>query len=105
VRTSSSATTTSWRCINEKTGLGEGDILERAGTLVVTRGENGSTVLARDVASTVPAVTPHRIADPTGVGDAYRGGFMKGIAHGADLRSAPASAASPRPTRSSISAA
>ena len=33
----------------------------------------------------MPAVTPHRIADPTGVGDAYRGGFMKGLAHGADL--------------------
>ena len=31
----------------------------------------------------VPAVTPDRIADPTGVGDAYRGGFMKGLAHGA----------------------
>jgi adenosine kinase len=33
----------------------------------------------------VPAVTPSRIADPTGVGDAYRGGFMKGLAHSADL--------------------
>jgi adenosine kinase len=32
----------------------------------------------------VPAVTPHRIVDPTGVGDAFRGGFMKGLAAGAD---------------------
>jgi adenosine kinase len=30
-------------------------------------------------------VSPHRIADPTGVGDAYRGGFMKGLVHGADF--------------------
>jgi adenosine kinase len=29
----------------------------------------------------VPAVAPHQVADPTGVGDAYRGGFMKGLAH------------------------
>jgi adenosine kinase len=33
----------------------------------------------------VPAVTPRRIEDPTGVGDAYRGGFLKGLAHGADF--------------------
>ena len=26
----------------------------------------------------MPAVTPHRIVDPTGVGDAFRGGLMKG---------------------------
>jgi adenosine kinase len=30
----------------------------------------------------VSAVTPHRIVDPTGVGDAYRGGLMKGVALG-----------------------
>ena len=27
---------------------------------------------------------PHRIVDPTGVGDAFRGGFMKGLLHNAD---------------------
>ena len=32
----------------------------------------------------VPAVTPARIVDPTGVGDAFRGGFLKGLARGAD---------------------
>jgi adenosine kinase len=30
----------------------------------------------------VAAVAPHRIVDPTGVGDAFRGGLMKGIALG-----------------------
>jgi adenosine kinase len=30
----------------------------------------------------VPAVEPHRIVDPTGVGDAFRAGFMKGLALG-----------------------
>ncbi len=76
--------------IREKTGLGEADILQRAEHLVVTRGEHGSSVLRRQrTRADVPAVTPHRIADPTGVGDAYRGGFMKGLAHRArphDLR-------------------
>ena len=69
--------------IREKTGLGEPEILNQAGSLVVTRGEHGSSVFDRGGRVDVPAVTPHRIADPTGVGDAYRGGFMKGLAHGA----------------------
>ena len=69
--------------IREKTGFGEKDILARAGSLVVTRGEKGSSVFSGDSRVDVPAVTPHKIADPTGVGDAYRGGFMKGLAHGA----------------------
>ena len=29
------------------------------------------------------AVPPHRIVDPTGVGDAFRGGLLKGMARGA----------------------
>jgi len=70
--------------IREKTGLGESEILARASALVVTRGEQGSTVFEAGRRTDVPAVTPRRIADPTGVGDAYRGGFMKGLAHGAD---------------------
>jgi adenosine kinase len=41
-------------------------------------------VLTADSRDDVPAVTPQRIADPTGVGDAYRGGFMKGLVHRAD---------------------
>ena len=69
--------------IREKTGFGEKEILARAGSLVVTRGEKGSSVFSGGARVDVPAVTPHQIADPTGVGDAYRGGFMKGLAHGA----------------------
>ena len=34
----------------------------------------------------VPAVAPREIVDPTGVGDAFRGGFMAGMAEGASYR-------------------
>ena len=71
--------------IREKTGMSEADILATARILVITRGEQGSTVYEGSTRADVPSVPPHRIADPTGVGDAYRGGFMKGLAHGADL--------------------
>ena len=71
--------------IREKTGLGEDGILQRAGNLIVTRGEHGSSIYTGAGRRDVPAVTPTRIVDPTGVGDAYRGGLLKGLAAGADL--------------------
>jgi adenosine kinase len=67
--------------IRQKTGFAEADVLERAHLLVVTRGEHGSSVFRAGSRVDVPAVPPHRLADPTGVGDAFRGGFMKGLAH------------------------
>ena len=70
--------------IRQKTGLSEEDLLRVCDAVVVTRGEHGSRVQWSGAAVEVPAVTPHRIIDPTGVGDAYRAGLMKGMALGAD---------------------
>jgi adenosine kinase len=71
--------------IRQKTGLDEAAVVERTGALIITRGENGSTAQEKARSITVPAVTPHHIVDPTGVGDAFRGGLLKGLAIGADL--------------------
>jgi adenosine kinase len=68
--------------LRQKTGLSEDDILGVAKTLIVTRGEHGSSVITREGRADVAAVTPQRIVDPTGVGDAYRGGLLKGLALG-----------------------
>jgi adenosine kinase len=70
--------------MRQKTGLDEQQILARAGALVVTKGELGCTIIARGGQTDVPAVPPIRIVDPTGVGDAFRGGFLKGMASGVD---------------------
>jgi adenosine kinase len=68
--------------IRQKTGLDEAAAVDQGGALVVTRGEAGCSVYERGGRSDVPAVPPTRIVDPTGVGDAFRGGFMKGMADG-----------------------
>ncbi len=68
--------------LRQKTGLGETDLLKVARVLIVTRGEHGSSVISSGGRVDVKAVTPHRIVDPTGVGDAFRGGLMKGMALG-----------------------
>ncbi len=69
--------------IRQKSGWNEADVLREAEILVVTRGEDGSSLYERGERVDVPAVTPHRIVDPTGVGDAYRGGFLRGMSAGA----------------------
>ena len=66
--------------IRQKTELDEEAILNLSGALVITRGEHGCSVVEQHGRTDVPAVPPHRLVDPTGVGDAFRGGFLKGMA-------------------------
>ena len=68
--------------LRQKTGMSEPDILVVARTLVVTKGEHGSSVITSSGQIDVPAVAPARMVDPTGVGDAFRGGLMRGISLG-----------------------
>jgi adenosine kinase len=65
--------------IEEKTGLDQNDILARAGALLVTAGEDGSTIFADGKAYSIPVAPPMRIAEPTGAGDAFRAGLMRGL--------------------------
>jgi adenosine kinase len=62
------------------TGWREAEILRHVGVLVVTRGKDGATIYAEGMRVDVPAVPEVRIEDPTGVGDAFRGGFLRGVA-------------------------
>ncbi|HYS24377.1 MAG TPA: PfkB family carbohydrate kinase, partial [Vicinamibacterales bacterium] len=72
--------------IRQKTGLGEEQVLEQVSALVITRGEDGCSVYESHSRIDVPSITPHRIVDPTGVGDAFRGGLMKGMAMGKSFK-------------------
>jgi len=71
--------------LRQKTSLGEDAMLEHVGALVVTKGEEGCSIYSPAGREDISAVEPERIVDPTGVGDAFRGGFMKGLAAGADF--------------------
>jgi len=69
--------------IEQKTGWSRDDILGRVGVRVITHGRDGATVETVDgeIASVkVPA--EERRADPTGVGDAFRAGFLSALAWG-----------------------
>ena len=74
--------------ISRMTGLDPRGLLEATEAVIVTKGEDGSTVYTRDDERPVPAVRPDRVTDPTGAGDAYRGGLIKGLVTGKGLEEA-----------------
>jgi adenosine kinase len=71
--------------IKDKIGLTPADLAKRAAFIAVTLGEDGVDVYTRDGKVHVKSVPPVDLADPTGVGDAFRGGFLKGFLHGLSL--------------------
>jgi adenosine kinase len=70
--------------IKKTTGMSEGEIRGSLELFVITCGEEGSIVSAAGERYEVPAAPTQVVSDPTGVGDAYRGGFLAGMSHGFD---------------------
>ncbi|WP_374689587.1 carbohydrate kinase family protein [Promineifilum sp.] len=68
-----------YRLIQDKTGLTEAEILSRAGGLVMTMGASGSRLVIDGREEWIPPVKPRVLAEPTGAGDAYRAGLMRGM--------------------------
>ncbi|MFJ8532113.1 carbohydrate kinase family protein [Streptomyces sp. NPDC093591] len=66
-----------------KTGWTRADVLKRVGTWVTTLGEKGSRIeRADDPTLDIPAVPEATVADPTGVGDAFRAGYLASLTMG-----------------------
>ncbi len=68
-----------YHLLQKHTGLNQDDILKIVRFLVVTLGEKGAKIYADDHEYVVPAFPVKNIIDPTGVGDAFRGGFLRGF--------------------------
>ncbi len=65
--------------IESKTGRSRDQILELAGGLLVTNGKEGSDIYVDGTCHHIPPVPPRQIREPTGAGDAFRGGLMRGM--------------------------
>ncbi len=68
--------------VKSKTGLDEAGILDRVKLLVVTRGADGASFISKARRVDVPVAKPTATVDPTGVGDAFRGGLLVGLVRG-----------------------
>jgi adenosine kinase len=71
--------------VQKMTGMTSQDILHHLQFMVVTGGSHGSTVYNKEKEYHIPVIKPEPMVEPTGVGDAYRGGFLAGYSHNLDL--------------------
>ena len=72
--------------IEQKTGWSDEEVLDRVGLRVTTLGPKGARIDIKGEPSVhVPPAPERRKVDPTGVGDAFRAGFLAGLSWGLPL--------------------
>lgn len=83
-----------WICVNDyeselmqdRTGLSPHEIAQQVEALVVTLGGEGSHIYTENQRIEVPIASARDVVDPTGCGDAYRGGLLYGLMNGLDWK-------------------
>ncbi len=73
-----------WELLQKHTGMSVQQILSSIELVVVTLGAKGAAIYKNGKEILVPSVPVDEIVDPTGVGDAFRGGFLRGWELGLD---------------------
>ncbi|OGG49892.1 hypothetical protein A2763_01770 [Candidatus Kaiserbacteria bacterium RIFCSPHIGHO2_01_FULL_54_36] len=68
--------------IKQKTGWTQEEIASKVPTIVVTYGAKGSDIITAGGTVHVEACPAQALVDPTGAGDAYRAGYIKGMIMG-----------------------
>jgi len=71
-----------YEMVRQKSGLDDAGLLALVDVIVVTLGARGSKVIGQGFDLFIPAAAASRVAEPTGVGDAYRAGLLTGMVHG-----------------------
>lgn len=71
--------------IKNTTGMNASGLIERTSVMITTLGEKGSMLVTKDTSEKIPPVPPAEVVDPTGAGDAYRSGLIKGMILEKDL--------------------
>ena len=73
------------KMLSDRTGWDNAEISRHVRGLIVTIGAEGSEVWVDGQMTHVPAVKAAAVVDPTGCGDAYRGGLLYGLENGWSL--------------------
>jgi adenosine kinase len=71
--------------ISRMIGTDRKGLLELVPTIIVTLGDKGSVITTSAGEIKIPSVKAEKVVDPTGAGDAYRGGLLKGLITGKDI--------------------
>jgi len=67
------------------TGFQKSALLERTGAVITTLGERGALVTTREGEMPIAPARPLKVSDPTGAGDAFRAGLIKGLIMGKSI--------------------
>ena len=70
--------------LSKRTGLSLAQLGERVKALIVTKGAEGAQIYAGGKSIAIPPVKAAQLVDPTGCGDAFRGGLLFGLENGMD---------------------
>jgi len=70
--------------LQEKTGMSPHEIAEQVESLIITKGAEGSLIYTKAERIDIPPAKATALIDPTGCGDAYRGGLLYGLMNGLD---------------------
>ncbi|MCA9972053.1 MAG: carbohydrate kinase family protein [Anaerolineales bacterium] len=65
--------------IQDRTGMSADAVRAACGGLLVTRGAAGAELTVGGQTYAIPSVPPRQLVEPTGVGDAFRAGLLRGI--------------------------
>ncbi|MBS3778824.1 MAG: carbohydrate kinase family protein [Desulfovermiculus sp.] len=74
--------------IMEATGLDKKGLLQLTSAIITTLGEQGCLITNASSEQEIPAVKVQNAQDPTGCGDAFRSGLIKGLCRGKGLKEA-----------------
>ncbi|WP_236789437.1 carbohydrate kinase family protein [Amycolatopsis sp. GM8] len=78
-----------WELLRQKTGWSADEVLEHVGIRITTLGEKGVEIVGpENLHLQVDAIPELTKADPTGVGDGFRAGFLAGLHEGLNLERA-----------------
>ena len=72
------------KLMQERTGKSPERLAREVEAVIVTRGGEGSIIYTRGGTIDIPLAPAHQLVDPTGCGDAYRGGLLYGLQNGLD---------------------
>jgi adenosine kinase len=68
----------------QRTGYSLAKVAERVKALIVTKGAEGANIYSDGKRIAIPPVPALKVIDPTGCGDAFRGGLLFGLENGMD---------------------
>lgn len=73
-----------WQLMYERTGLTPEKVANKVHALIVTKGAEGAVIYTAKHTYSIPSAKVKTVSDPTGCGDAFRGGVLYGLMNGLD---------------------